>query len=254
MNALENGDNRVDSKAKMLKEYTSWEGVPEDAFTKITKLGVILDQVVDDFKMDCLAIRCWVEMQQVLGISPCVLLSEMNNRGIATACEVDAGNAVTMRALGLASGEVTTCLDWNNNYADDPNKCILFHCGPVPQSMMTGKGLVTDHAILANAVGQGCGWGCNTGRIAPTDFTYGSMLTEEGRLKFYLGEGKFTADPIPQDFFGCAGVAELPDLQSTLQTIGYLGHRHHVSIAPSHVAAPVHEAFEKYLGYQVDRV
>ncbi len=254
MEALKDGEHDVDSKAQLLKSYTSWEGVPQEAFMKLTKLGVVLDRVVEEYKMDCLAVRCWVEMQQVLGISPCVLLSEMNNRGLATACEVDAGNAVTMRALGLASGQVTTCLDWNNNYGDDPNKCILFHCGPVPQAMMTDKGHVTDHAILANAVGPGCGWGCNCGRIAATDFTFGSMLTEEGRLRFYLGEGKFTADEIPSEFFGCAGVAELPDLQSTLQTVGYLGHRHHVSIAPTRVAAPVQEAFQKYLGYEVERV
>ncbi len=34
---------------------------------------------------------------------------------------------------------------------------------------MTGKGQVVDHAILANAVGPGCGVGCNVGRIAPAD-------------------------------------------------------------------------------------
>ena len=46
-------------------------------------------------------------------------------------------------------------------------------------------------------------------------------------MKFYLGEGKFTTDPIAQDFFGCAGVAEIPNLQEALVKIGYAGHRHH---------------------------
>jgi L-fucose isomerase-like protein len=178
----------------------------------------------------------------------------MNDRGLPTACEVDMGNAVMMFGLRAASGGVATCLDWNNNYADEDDKCILFHCGPVPQSMMTAKGQISDHSILANAVGEGCGWGCNVGRIAPTDFTFGSMLTEEGKLKFYLGEGQFTADPIPADFFGCAGVAQVPNLQDALMTIGYLGHRHHTSVTPGHVAAPVFEAFTKYLGYEVTRV
>jgi len=159
-----------------------------------------------------------------------------------------------MRALSLASGNVTTCLDWNNNYGDDAGKCILFHCGPVPQTMMTGKGRITDHAILANAVGKGCAFGCNVGRIAPTPFTFGSMLTAEGCLKFYLGRGRFTDDPIPADFFGCAGVAEVPHLQDALQAIGYMGHRHHVSVTPGQVVEPVAEAFERYLGYEVARV
>lgn len=251
MNALKPGDRAVRNKAARLKGYTRWEGVPAAALDKIVRLGVILDQVIAEFRMDALALRCWVEMQKHVGISPCVLLSEINNRGIPAACEVDVGNAVTMRALSLASGNVAACLDWNNNYGDDPDKCILFHCGPVPQSMMTGPGQVTDHAILANAVGKGCAYGCNTGRIAPTPFTFGSMLTESGKLKFYLGQGRFTEDPVPADFFGCGGVAEVPNLQDALQTIGCLGHRHHTSVSPGQVLAPVKDAFTRYLGYEV---
>ena len=249
--ALKAGDSKVKAKAAKLKKHSSWRGVPALSFNNIVRLGVVLDQLIEEYNMDALALRCWTEMQQQLRISPCVLLGELNERGIAAACEVDVGNAVTMRALGLASGSPVCCLDWNNNYGDDPDKCILFHCGPVPQSMMTAKGKITDHAILANAVGEGCGFGCNAGRIAPMPFSYGSMLTGESDLKFYLGEGSFTDDPIPADYFGCAGVAEIEDLQGTLQTIGYLGHRHHVTAAPGHVIAPACEALEYYLEHDV---
>jgi L-fucose isomerase-like protein len=210
--------------------------------------------VVSEYGLDAVAIRCWIELQKQLHISPCVLLSEMNDRGLVAACEVDVGNAVAMYGLSRASGNVATCLDWNNNYAEDDDKCILFHCGPVPQTMMTSKGQISDHLILLNAVGSGCSYGCNVGRIAPTPFTFGSMLTEEGKLKCYLGEGRFTEDRIPDSFFGCAGVAKIDHLQDVLQKVGYAGHRHHVSITPSQVLAPVQEAYEKYLGYEVDVV
>jgi L-fucose isomerase-like protein len=252
--ALSARDRAVKAKAARLRKYVSWRGVPAAAFGKLVRLGVVLDRMIAEHGLEAVAIRCWLEMQQLLGISPCVLLSELNDRGIPAACEVDVGNAVAMRALGLAASGVATCLDWNNNYADEPDKCILFHCGPVPQSMMSAKGRITDHAILANAVGPGCGYGCNIGRIAPTDFTFASMLTEAGKLKFYLGQGRFTDDPIPQEFFGCAGVAEIPGLQDALRTIGYGGFRHHVSVTPGRVAEPVAEAFERYLGYEVVRL
>ncbi len=254
MNAVRSNSRKYKDKADTLRDYTSWKGAPEEAFHKLVRLGVALDDVVEEFALDALGVRCWLEMQKQLGVSPCVLLSEMNNRGLPTACEVDMGNAVTMFGLHAASGNVATCLDWNNNYGDEDDKCILFHCGPVPQQMMTGKGQIADHAILANAAGEGCGWGCCTGRIAATDFTFGSMLTEDGKLKFYLGEGEFTDDPIPADFFGCGGVAQVEGLQCALQQIGNLGHRHHTSVTPGHVAAPVYEAFTKYLGYEVTRV
>jgi L-fucose isomerase-like protein len=190
-------------------------------------------------------------LQTQLGISPCVVLGELNNRGIPAACEVDVANAVMMHALGLASDGPAACLDWNNNYGDDEDKCILFHCGPVPQAMMTDPGRIVDHAILANTVGEGCGYGCHVGRIAPTDLTFGSLLTDEGRVKCYLGEGRFTGDQIPKAFFGCAGVAEIERLQEVLLHIGYGGYRHHVSVTPGKVQAPLQEALGHYLGFEV---
>ncbi len=238
-------------KAERLKEYTSWAGVPEEAFDRIVRLGVVLDEIVEEYELDALAVRCWLEMQEQLGISPCVLLGEMNDRGLPAACEVDVGNAVAMYALTLASGEPAACLDWNNNYGDDDEKCILFHCGPVPRRLMADKGRITDHPILANEVGEGCGYGCNVGRIAPAEFTFGSMLTEAGTLRFYLGQGRFTEDRIPPEFFGCAGVAEVEKLQEVLLHVGRHGFRHHVSVTPGRVLAPVREALGHYLGFEV---
>lgn len=249
--AIKTSDKRAQAKAKVLSAYTCWKGVPKKAFERIVALGVVLDCLAEEMKLDAMAIRCWLELQHEFGISCCVLLSEMNERGMMASCEVDVGSAITMRALGFASGQPAACLDWNNNFGDDEDKCILFHCGPVPQGMMAGKGQVTDHAILENAVGKGCGYGCNTGRIAPMPITFGNLTTADGKMKFYLGEGRFTEDVVPKAFFGCAGVVEIPRLQDVLLAIGREGHRHHVAVTPGHVLAPVREAFEKYLGYEV---
>jgi L-fucose isomerase-like protein len=251
MRSLNAATELYKTKADVLANYTSWTGVPEKAFENIVRLGVVLDQVIDEYQMDAIALRCWTELQQQLGISGCVLLGELNERGIPSACEVDIGNAVAMLALHLASGKPAACLDWNNNYGDDDNKCILFHCGPVPKSLMAGEGRIADHAILANAVGQGCGFGCHVGRIAAQDFTFGSLLSDTGKLKLYLGEGHFTPDPIPAEFFGCAGVAEIPELQQVLLHIGRMGYRHHVSLTPGKIQEPLHEALERYLGFEV---
>ncbi|HOW19536.1 MAG TPA: fucose isomerase, partial [Phycisphaerae bacterium] len=55
-------------------------------------------------------------------------------------------------------------------------------------------------------------------------------------------------------FFGCAGVAQIDHLQSTLRRIGYLGHRHHVCVTPGHVADAAMEAMTRYLGFRVNCV
>ncbi|HPN84011.1 MAG TPA: hypothetical protein PK821_01620 [Victivallales bacterium] len=245
------GSSKFLEKAERLKRYTSWTGVPREKFEMLAKTSVAIDDIISDYKMDCIALRCWIEMEQELGISPCVLLSEINDRGIAAACELDVCNAVPMHALGLASESPATCLDWNNNYGDDQDKCILFHCGPVPQKMMTCKGKVIDHPMFAKAMGAGCGWGCNVGRIAPSPITFSSSKTDSGKLVFYLGEGEFTDDKIDDDFFGCAGVAKISGLQGLLKNIGYGGFRHHVGVSTGHWGNALREAFGRYLNYDL---
>ena len=254
MKSIGTSDAAYKDKAELLKKYTNFSKVKDSAFENIVKLGVVLDQLIEEWNLDAVAIRCWLEMQQQLGISPCVLLSEMNNRFLTASCEVDIGNAVAMHALSMASGDVSACLDWNNNYEDEDDKCILFHCGPVPQSMMVGQGTVTGHAILDNGPGISCSDGCNTGRIKPGNFTFGSMMTDSGWLKWYLGDGEFTTDPIPANFFGCAGVAKINDLQDVLLFAGREGYRHHVSVTPSVVVDPLKEALGYYLEHDVSVV
>ena len=240
------------AKVRKLKNYTGWEGVPEEKLKTLAKLGVVIDDIMTEYHMDAIALRCWLELEKEFGISPCVILSEINDRGIAAACELDICNAIPMRALRLASQAPATVLDWNNNYGDDPEKCILFHCGPVPQKLMAAKGQVIEHPMFAKALGDGCGWGCNVGRIAASPMTFCSSKTQDGKLWFYLGEGEFTEDKIADDFFGCAGVVEVPNLQDVLEYVGHEGYRHHVGVTFGHVEEAVTEAFTKYLGYELD--
>jgi L-fucose isomerase-like protein len=234
-------------KAASLNAYASFGAVPVGPMANLVRLGVVLDQIVDEFELDAYAIRCWREIQNEFNISPCVLLGELNDRGVAGACEVDVANAVMMHAFELASDAAVTLLDWNNNYLDEDDKCILFHCGPTPASMMLEGGRVTDHKMIE----AGCAFGCHIGRLKPTDFTFGSLMTHNGDSRIYLGEGRFTNDPIPADFFGVAGVAEMTKLQDVLQFIGENGYRHHVAITPDKVTGPVAEAMSKYLGFKV---
>ncbi len=246
--AIADDDKKLADKMAALKSYTGFQHVPAQNFANIARLAVILDAIAEEDNLQAMAVRCWLELQKEMGISPCVLLSEMNDRGMVAACESDVANAVAMYALQEASNSPTALLDWNNNYNDDENKCIVFHCGPVPQSLMAGKGDVTDHSILMTTVGPGCSYGCNTGRIKPMDVTYSGLLTEDGKVKVYVGEGKITADKIAPNFFGCAGVLEVDGLQDVLYTIGYQGHRHHVAMTA------VVEALTRYLGFEVTTV
>ena len=201
------------------------------------------------YHLDALALRCWNEMEEILRVCPCVLLSELNDRGITASCEIDMCSAVTMRAMELASETPTTVLDWNNNYGEDENKVILFHCGPVPNSLMTDKGRVTSHKMFDKTdAGSGCGT-CE-GRMKAGDITLSNCQTKDGKLVVYASEARFTEDEIEDAFFGCAAVCEIPDMQDKLIRLARGGFKHHTSVGVGHMKEILREAFVTYLGYE----
>jgi len=245
-------DDEAAVLAKMghLRNYTDCSGVPAQNLLSLAKVGVVVDEYIDTYHLDAVTLRCWNEMETILRVCPCVLLGDLNDRGIAASCEVDLCSAITMRAMQLASEKPAAVLDWNNNYGDDEDKVILFHCGPVAQSLMTGKGTVTEHKMFAKT-DPGSGWGSNEGRIAAFPMTFSNCLTMDGKLVVYAGEGEMTADPIEDGFFGCCGVAKIPGLQDKLIKLARGGFKHHTSIGAGHMKAVLTEAFTNYLGYDV---
>ena len=249
-------DNAPELLAKMerFRNYTDFSDVPEASLMQISKVSVAIDQFIAENDLNAVALRCWSDLQDTLKISPCVVLSELSDRGIPAACESDVGNAIAMLALQAASDEPAACLDWNNNYPGDPDACILFHCGPVAQKLMSAKGKVVDHPMFAKALGPGCSFGCNVGFMRPMDFTFISTTTVDGKMRFYSGEGEFTDAPLGEGFFGCGGVARIPGLQSKLRAIGYAGYRHHVSLTPGNWKRALDEAFERYLNYEITEI
>lgn len=241
-------DEKVIAKIERLKNYTDCSLVPESNMLTLAKVSVVIDEYIEEYRLDALTLRCWNEMETILRICPCVLLSELNDRGIVASCEIDMCSALTMRAMSLASEEPTAVLDWNNNYGDDENKVILFHCGPIAQSLMAEKGTVTEHKMFAKG-DPGSGWGSNEGRIRPMPMTFSNCQTKDGKILVYASEARFTEDVIEEAFFGCGGVAEIADLQNKLIKLARGGFKHHTSIGEGHMKNILKEAFTTYLHY-----
>ncbi|MBQ9544896.1 MAG: hypothetical protein IJV00_07205 [Clostridia bacterium] len=246
--ALSDGDPKVVAKIRRLNDYTNCSLVPGENMNTLAKLSVVLDEYVETYHLDALALRCWNEMENHLRVCPCVLLGELNDRGITASCEIDICSAVCMRAMSLASEGASAVLDWNNNYGDDENKVILFHCGSVAQSLMTCKGTVTNHKMF-DKTDPGSGWGCNEGRIKPMPITLSNCQTKDGKIVIYADEAEFTDDPIEDGFFGVGGVARVENLQDKLINLARGGFKHHTSVCAGSYRDVLKEAFTTYLKY-----
>lgn len=248
--AKSDNDEKVIAKKADLEKYTDLSRVPEDKKNMLAKISVVIDEYIETYHLDAIALRCWNEMETYLRVCPCVLLSELNDRGITASCEIDMCSAITMRALSLATEGPAACLDWNNNYGDDPDKVILFHCGSTAQKLMKEKGTVTSHKMF-DKTDPGSGWGTNEGRIAAFPMTFSNCKTEDGKITIYVSEGEFTSDDIEKEFFGCGGVAKIPNLQDKLIRLARGGFKHHTTVANGHVKWVLEEAFKYYLGYDL---
>ncbi len=248
---LDDGDERVQSRLAGIRGYARTEGVPELSLMRMARFGVVLDGWMSDNQLDATAIQCWTSMEEYFGVVPCTLMSMSSNSFNPSACETDIVGALAMLALQLASGRPSALVDWNNNYGDDPDKAVVFHCSNLPKDVFTDDIPVMDYQeIIAGSVGAENTYGTIYGRISDSPFTYLRISTDDfsGRIVAYTGEGEFTDDPV--NTFGGYGVARVPRFQELLAFICENGYEHHVTINQSRVSGAIDEAFNKYLGWQ----
>ncbi len=229
-----------------LSDFGKW---PNEKLYNIARLGAVIDEYIERMDLQAVAVRCWDEIEKKYGVAPCLILGELNERGIAAACELDVNNAVTMRAMYLASGHPVMLLDVNNN-TSDPDEAIFFHCGPAPRSMMRGAGHIEEHLMFRKSYGAGSGVGINVGSLLAGKVTVGSVRTENGRVCSFAAEGEFSEKPMPSGFFGCGAYFCKKGLPDMLRYMAQNGYKHHVCIAKGEWAQAVREALENYLGYE----
>ncbi len=249
---LADNDARVTAKVEAIKAYASVAKIPPAALIKIAKLGVVMDEWIAANEYDATAVQCWTSMQEFFGVVPCTLMSMLSDKLMPSACETDIAGTTAMYAMALASGKPSALVDWNNNYGDDPDKGVVFHCSNYPKSVLAEDIPVIDYQdIIAGTVGKDNTWGTLQGRVKTAPFTYLRVSTDDlqGKIVAYVGEGEFTDDPI--NTFGGYGVVRVPNFQKLLAYICENGYEHHVAINQSLVADAVYEALTKYLGWQV---
>ncbi len=247
---LDDADPRVKAKRDEIAAYVPTEGIPPEALVKMAKLGVVIDDWMASNALVGVAVQCWTAMEEFFGVVPCTVMSMLSNRLLPAACETDAGGLIAMYALQLASGRPSALVDWNNNYGDDPDKCVLFHCSNWPKDFLADARM-DYQAIIAGTVGRENTYGTVVGRARPAPFTYCRVATDDqwGEISSYVGQGELTDDPIST--FGGVAVARIPDLQGLLRYICEMGFEHHVAVNPSLVGAAVADAFGTYLGWEV---
>ena len=251
INALADNEPRVEAKLSKLSAYLPGsKDIPGRAMKTSAKLGVVLDQWVEEYHIDTYAIQCWSAMQDALKIFPCSIMSMMSNELLPSACEVDVMGAVAMYALQLAGGGASALFDWNNNYGDDPDKIVVFHCSNTATSFMKEvKPGFNAMAIKSNPL-ENC-YCTLHGLLKPGPVGWARFSTDDdkGRIVGCIGDGVITDDPL--DTFGTTGVMTMPNTRKFMRFLAENGFEHHVAMNYSPRTTVLYEALTKYLGWKI---
>jgi L-fucose isomerase-like protein len=247
---MKDTDDLAQAKLASIKKYVDSKDVPVTALMKMAKLGAVIDQWMAATEVTISAVQCWTSLEENFGVVPCTVMSMMSEQLFSSACEVDIAGVLGMHALQLASGTPSALLDWNNNYGTDPNKAVCFHCANLPKHFFRSFKMDFQQ-IIAGTVGKENTYGTVVGLIKPEKMSFARFSTDDtaGKMRGYVGEGRFTDDPL--NTFGGAGVVEIPKMQKLLHYICENGFEHHVAANLSSVSSAVHEAASRYLGWDM---
>jgi L-fucose isomerase-like protein len=247
---MKDNDDAAQAKLAAIRKYIPVGDTPEAALMKMAKLGAVIDHWMKASELTVSAVQCWTSIEEYLGVVPCTVMSMMSENLIPSACEVDVLGTLSMYVLTLASETPSALLDWNNNYGDNPDKAVCFHCSNLPKHFFREGVKMDFQQIIAGTVGKENTHGTLDGTVKAGAMSFARFSTDDfaGQITGYVGEGAFTDDPLHT--FGGAGVVEIPKMQDLLRFICENGFEHHVAANFSTTAAPVHEAATRYLGWK----
>ena len=239
---------------KKLEEIKCYAVVPKEYSDKLVlqaKFGVAVERWIEANQIDAVAVQCWDSLEQNYGCAACVTMSMLGEKLLPAACEVDIAGAVSMYALTLAAQGQSALLDWNNNFAEDRNKCVCTHCGNFPKSFVRNDLKLGTLGVLGRTLGKVNTFGAVYGKVTKGDFTFFRISTDDtkGVIKAYLGTGEITDDPYGMD--GCMAVTKVDNLQILMKHICKNGFEHHVAMVRNDVKDILNEAIEGYLGWNL---
>ena len=187
--AIEDSDTDL---LRQMEKVAGYAEVPESYREKLRlqcKFGVAVNRWVEANQVDAVAIQCWDSLEQNFGCAACVTMSMLSEAGIPAACETDIAGAVSMLALTLASKEPSAIADWNNNFAENRNKCVCTHCGNFPKSFIGNDNLrLGPLGVLGRTLGKINTFGAVYAKVSAGDFTF--FRRYKGNDKGIRGRGK----------------------------------------------------------------
>ncbi len=130
------------------------DDIPNAALDMTSRYTLAIRRMVRQQHLEALAVRCWPELPNVLGVWPYFAFARLADEGLAIAMEGDADGALTLllgRLMGYGAGYLSDSLEY------DAHSLTLWHQGEAPlrlcdrSTVALGRHFNNDKPVVVNA-------------------------------------------------------------------------------------------------------
>lgn len=223
---------RVKQIVQEIQSAATCEKVNTETLEKSASLELALEEFAQEKKLDALAVQCWPSMQEIYGISSCLSMARLTQKGIMTACEADIHGALTMLVQYMTSLEETVphFIDWTIQHQSKPNVFLAWHCGNAPLTLKAPNSqiCINSHSIFAKVLGKDRTGGTAEFQLKPSPVTISRIVEYDGLFKMFITTGKII--PSKDNLRGSWSWVQVKDLDRVYRTLIQEGFIHHASL------------------------
>lgn len=188
--------------------------------------------LVEEQRLQGVAVRCWPEFFTELGCAACGAMSLLNEEQCPASCEADVNGTVTSLLLQALSGEPAFITDLVSIDAESDTG-VLWHCGLAPVSMADPAAPILGTIHSNRKLPLLFEFPLKPGRvtIARLHRTVARITNHELRITYQLVIGGGEMVRAPKSFSGTSGVVRFDQPAATVfDTVMQQGLEHHFSI------------------------
>ncbi|MCL4377267.1 MAG: hypothetical protein M1409_02610, partial [Actinobacteria bacterium] len=130
-------EDSVEMKVSQIKNHTTVK-LPLKELLKAAKIDLLLEELIEQYSFDTIALGCWPELMEDFGAAPCSSVARFTDMGIPVACEGDVLGAIDMMLLKNISNSTPFLMDIVSMNEKDESICA-WHCGCTPPKYASGK-------------------------------------------------------------------------------------------------------------------
>lgn len=241
MKKIKDDEKKVRDIINEIKSKADCSLVNDSNLIKLAKMEVVTMRYVIEENLSSLALSCWPDIPNIMGVSSCLVVSRLTERGIPTACEADIHGALTMLIQYLLSfgNNVPHFVDWTIQNQVEENSFLSWHCGNAPMCLARNdeKIAIKENSTSSVTYGKENTEGTVEFQLKGGKVSLNRLVEYNGKFKMLITNGK--VENKSMKLRGSWSWVKVNDLQKLYNKLVVEGFTHHVSMMYGNYSEPM---------------